>query len=125
MARSKQTQLGISSHYGEVKSQDKTLWHQIVNDWQTSGMTQRAFSAYYNLNKHTLNYWRGKFLAEAKENEKPPSAPFVPLAIQSPGMNDEKCDIRIHMPQGYVLTIPLTADNLIKHVLSCLGVSND
>ena len=39
----------------------RTLWHQHITNWKSSGLTQRAFCEKHALNIHQFGYWNKRF----------------------------------------------------------------
>jgi hypothetical protein len=113
--------------FKNVSSSDKNRWQEICKLWQESGKSVNVFCAERGLNKHTLTYWRGKFIREEKQTK---SASFVPVKIKKnnslalmPLSIPSHLSIKIQTPQGYVISIPTEDMACISKVLHLLGVT--
>ena len=124
--------------YGEINSSDRALWQRIVSDWLSSDLSQQAFCHRYGLNKNTLSYWRGKFLAEEKKpneiSKKPAKvdgalkSKFVPLTVTPSqpvsmvGVGSALDIIELRSVKGHVLRLPLSlGQEGLKQLLSFMG----
>lgn len=85
-------------------------WQALIEAWQASGQTQRAFCQANELNYATFGYWLRKF---RQQGTVAPAAPrrrtgagFVPV-VASPAVGE----LTIHLPNGIELR-GVTGQNL-------------
>ena len=73
-------------------------WREIVNRFESSGLSQREFSEREGLIKSRLSYWVGKF----KKSDSEPS--FVELPSVKPGAFESSM-MEFTFPSGLILKI--------------------
>ena len=114
--------LVITKEYGNVHSSDKLLWEKIIEDWLSSGMSQRKFCKAHGLNKNTLSYWRSQCLAEDTSKPKPS---IVPVTITKSKPSQTSDCIRVQTPKGFVFTLPLNLDaSSLSTLLQAIGLNH-
>ncbi len=90
------------------KSKKRSEMFSIVEQWQQSGMSQKAFSQEKGINIYTLRYWINK--SSRQQNE---SSGFVQLNEPS------VADICLRYPNGVELLLPVhTSLSLIKGLIN-------
>ncbi len=106
---------------------DPVLWDGLLDEWQTSGISQQAFCKHRSISFHTFAYWRSK-----KRNRKKParqtiqttSNTFAKAAITSPPPRQTSDSLRLLCTTGAQLIIPLSMPKPdLEHLLKQLGIS--
>ncbi len=97
---------------------DKTKlqqWTQRIKDWESSGVTQRAYCEREGLKYGTFDYWRRQIRsagAAVKPKTKPASAKrltLVPVHLSGQALS---ASMRLHSPGGWQLELSGTVDTL-------------
>lgn len=57
-----------------------TYWQNHINQWQASGLSQKAYCHQHDLKSYNLSYWKNKFDAQKKEDG---SHGFIPVTLES------------------------------------------
>ncbi len=102
--------------FKNISSHDKNVWEKIVAAWEAGNESQTQFCLRLGLNKHTLCYWRGRFLKIAKKKNMPKSSKKIPatklfpvkiapLDLSAPSKPIVTQGIRLQTPQGYALSM--------------------
>ncbi|TFG89501.1 MAG: hypothetical protein E4H16_03555 [Candidatus Atribacteria bacterium] len=76
----------------------------LIKTWQESGISQKEFCSQHDLSAHAFYYWLRKY----KQASQPSENGFIPVEIGSPvisPVNDTRGDIRIHYPNGVLVTL--------------------
>ncbi len=90
------------------KNKKRSEMFSIVEQWQQSGMSQKAFSRANGINIYTLRYWISQ--SRQRQNE---SSGFVQLNEPS------VADICLRYPNGVELLLPVhTPMSLIKGLIN-------
>lgn len=93
-------------------------WTRLCNEWEHSGEKQQVFCENRKINYTTFVYWRMR-CKKAKE----PVEQNVFSAVQIKP-TDTTNNFKIHLPDGIVLTLPVTLDKeSLKIIFELLGVS--
>ncbi len=80
---------------------------KLIDKYETSGQSQKAFSAAHGLSKSKLHYWIKKLAKSQKALPSTTEPAFVPLAIiPSPIEKPDKV-ILIRLTSGVEIEIPL------------------
>jgi len=106
---------------------DPVLWDGLLDEWQASGKSQRAFCKHKLINFHTFAYWRSKKRNRAKparQTKQATSNTFVKAAITSPPPRQTSDSLRLLCTTGAQLIIPLSMPKPdLEHLLKQLGIS--
>jgi hypothetical protein len=91
-------------------------WQAIINDQETSGLSQTQFCKERNISSAQLGYYRG--VLKSKEI---PTGSFTPVTIKQQIASK---DIRLTLPNGFqcMFSVDLAASQikeLVKALLSC------
>ena len=70
----------------------------LVDQWKSSGVTQKAFCAEQNINNHTFSYWVAK-----RRRADQTTGGFVAVDVAGSGLSDQ---ITITYPNGVVVSCP-------------------
>ena len=71
-------------------------WRELIENWKTSGLTQKAFCAQQSIAYSGFHYWFKKF---REDKSVPVSGPgFIPVSVTSPP--DRTSSIELVMPDG-------------------------
>ncbi len=62
------------------RESNRQRWFQLIQDWQTSGLSQRAFCEAHQLGLASFQRWRRIFMSEAQETSEPPVG-FLPVKV--------------------------------------------
>ncbi len=68
-------------------------WQKIINDYETSGLTQKAFCQNHTIKIHTLHYWLKKLSSGPERKEH-----FVPFSTAQ----SERGDISIQIGHAQI-----------------------
>ncbi len=84
----------------------------MINEWQQSGVSQKAFCEQYGIRYHVFHYWYKCFrnLQSPAKHEG-----FIPLSIQpSPPINGSSAYVELLLPDGKCLLFrqPVSSDFL-------------
>ncbi|UZR96346.1 IS66 family insertion sequence element accessory protein TnpA [Chondrinema litorale] len=72
----------------------------VVEDWLSSGLTQKAYSLQHNLPLHILPYWVSRYRKRKSESTpKEKSAKFIPVNYEKPMLQG----VEIEFPNGIIL----------------------
>ncbi len=79
--------------------QRRKFWLNHIEQWQTSGLSQRAYCIQHDLIIHRFYDWRRRF--KSSENNR---VAFLPVSL--PGTTSfNQPSVRIHTPNGYIIEI--------------------
>ncbi len=75
-------------------------WQSLIAQWQSSGMTQRAFAEAHGIKAGTLAWWKWKLGQQVRQ---PSPTEFVEVIVQqtTPGFVLELPELRVHVPHGF------------------------
>ena len=79
--------------------QRRQFWQTHIDQWQTSGLTQRAYCIQHDLIIHRFYDWRRR-IKSAKNN----SVSFLPVSLAE-GASFNHPSVSIHTPNGYTIEI--------------------
>lgn len=97
-------------------------WRKIVDEYQDSDMTQKAFCEKHNLSIPQFVYYHGQF---RREKELPTAKPsFVPVKIPCDEKSVTTSEIKLSLPNGFLCAFPSHTDTLqikrlVEVLLSC------
>ena len=57
---------------------------QMIDEWQQSGLSQKAYCAANNIAYHVFHYWYGRYRSNQKATDS-----FLPVKITSPGTDEQ------------------------------------
>jgi hypothetical protein len=83
-------------------------WHQHIEDWRTSGLSQQAFCRDRGLSFNQFHYWRKKLTHPPANKKRSCSSALVPVTYPSPSPNH---GLSVHLPNGISLR-GIASDNL-------------
>lgn len=95
---------------------DKTKlqqWTQRIKDWESSGVTQRAYCEREGLKYGTFDYWHRQIRssgAAVRPRTTPASTKcltLVPVHLSGQALSES---MRLHSPGGWQLALPVTVD---------------
>jgi len=97
----------------QTKKEQRAQNLEMINGWQQSGTTQKAFCIANNIAYHVFHYWYGIYRSEQKA-----TGLFLPVNI-TPAVNRDQ--ITITGVSGIQLQVPLTDQSVrfIKQLLLC------
>lgn len=72
-------------------------WHQHIEDWSQSGLSQQAFCRDQGLKYHQFHYWRKKLARISPPKALPRSSALVPVRYQT---QSPAGDLSVHLPNG-------------------------
>jgi hypothetical protein len=104
----------------EDKEQKREYWSTHIKQWQESNLSQQAYCVQAGIKYGTFVHWRGILQGKTRKQRKS----FVPVKLIS---LEEKIKplnsaIQIKLPNGRVVTIPMTLDiKDIAILIKCLG----
>ena len=92
----------------------KDNWLAVINEWESSDLTQAEFCKQKEIKKVTFGYWRNKFISSGEVESRAvktsleTNAPsgFIPFDI-SPAVTPGGKMIEIILPHGISLRIPV------------------
>ena len=87
--------------------------YRIINAWQNSGMTQKAFCRDHNLKLSVFYYWLGKYRKSGTDNSQPER--FIPISLSHAKERDNAYACVLEYPDGTTLrlrTLPGITDLL-------------
>ena len=86
--------------YDSFDSQQKRkFWQTHIAQWQTSGLSQRAYCIQHDLIIHRFYDWRRRIKSD--DNKR---VSFLPVSLVG-GASFNKASVRIHTPNGYTIEI--------------------
>jgi hypothetical protein len=85
-----------------------TKWQALIEKYEKSGLSQKAFCEQNNLILSRFVYHRGK-IKSAEENTNPSSNLFSPIQLQRNASNDPR-EMKIIFPNGFQCIFPYDAD---------------
>lgn len=65
------------------RESNRQRWFQLIQEWQTSGLSQKAFCEAHQLGLASFQRWRRIFMGEAHEVSTPPVG-FLPVKVVEP-----------------------------------------
>jgi len=74
-------------------------WHELIEAWQASDLTQKEFCAQQSIAYSGFHYWFKKF----RQNKSLPNTPsgFIPVKVTSSGSgNNHSAPIELILPDG-------------------------
>ena len=94
------------------KQEHRSQKLQMIDQWQQSGLSQKAFCQANGIAYHVFHYWYGVY-----RSDKNPSGSFLPLQIQHPKTDKP---ITITGVNGIQIRIPFTDMSVcfVKQLLS-------
>lgn len=104
------------------QKQQREKWRKIIDEYQDSAMTQKAFCEKHNLRIPQLVYYNGKF---RREKEPPTAKPsFVAVKIPRDEKSVATSDIKLSLPNGFQCVFSSHIDTLqikrlVEVLLSC------
>ena len=81
---------------------NKEFWHQHINQWQQSGLSQQAYCEKQQISYTSFGYWRGQFRRDAGQVKK---KKFVPVEMRQ-SQQDSALSIKVKLFSGLVISIP-------------------
>jgi len=78
--------------------QRRKFWQTHIEQWQASGLSQRAYCLQYDLIIHRFYDWRRRIKPAGNKR-----VSFLPVSLGSPSFNQPS--VRIHTPNGYTIEI--------------------
>jgi hypothetical protein len=106
----------------EASEERRAKWQSLVEEQETSGLTQLAFCKSHNLVLSQFVYYRG--LIKGKEYKRAVSTkPFAPVQVSRNGSNSVS-EIRIILPNGFQCYVSSHVEvvqikRLVETLLSC------
>jgi transposase-like protein len=89
---------------------------ELIEEYQSSGLTQAAFCREWNLNSKTLARW---LRIERDENE----VSFCEVELENTTASEN--NVRVHLPNGIEVTVPVTSPeslgNVFREAATCLA----
>lgn len=82
--------------------------YALVEQWQNSGQTQKAFLADKNIKRPTFSYWRQKYLQEQSH-----SKGFTDIDPKAPSSTQ----VEVHFPSGARVILPKAEVGLIRSLV--------
>jgi len=79
--------------------QRRKFWQTHIEQWQTSGLSQRAYCIQHDLIIHRFYDWRRRIKSD--DNKR---VSFLPVSLAG-GASFNKASVRIHTPNGYTIEI--------------------
>ena len=79
--------------------QRRHFWKAHIEQWQTSGLSQRAYCLQHDLILHRFYDWRRRL--KAADNNR---VSFLPVSLAG-GASFNQPSVRIHTPNGYTIEI--------------------
>jgi hypothetical protein len=79
--------------------QRRKFWQTHIEQWQTSGLSQRAYCIQHDLIIHRFYDWRRRIKPD--DNKR---VSFLPLSLAE-GASFNRASVRIHTPNGYTIEI--------------------
>lgn len=79
--------------------QRRKFWQTHIEQWQTSGLSQRAYCIQHDLIIHRFYDWRRRF--KSSDNNR---VSFLPVSLTD-GTSFNQLSVRIHTPNGYTIEI--------------------
>jgi len=98
-----------SNENSDAHTEKRTFWSNHIQQWKTSGETQRQYCRQQQLVPHQFTYWKRR-LSQPKSTQQTDNGGFltVPPAQYTPAYAQ---DITLHLPNG-VRIEGVNADNL-------------
>jgi hypothetical protein len=116
-----QTDEAVSQNQAKSKPKplEKAKWINIIEDWEKSHETQKAYCERLGINLNTFVYMRIKMLAEKKKTAKQ----FVPVTVSETSLvNTAHFQMTITNSKGMSIKLPLAMDkNKLLELLQLLG----
>jgi len=86
------------------KKRTRTEWTRLVQEWQSSGLSQKAFGRRKGIAVTTLSWWSCRLRREAQERR-----PFVPVDVvaDAPAVSGA---FRVEVAGGRVVLVPASFD---------------
>jgi hypothetical protein len=89
----------MPEHSGKVSSQQKRSdWEHHLEQWQQSGLSQRAYCRKHQLNPHRFYYWRRRILKPQTQ------VSFLPVTLPADTPRQPQL-VRILMPNGCAMEL--------------------
>jgi hypothetical protein len=86
--------------YDSFDSQQRQkFWETHIEQWQASGLSQRAYCLRHDLIIHRFYHWRRRIIT-ANDNQ----VSFLPVSLAG-GASFNQPFVRIHTPNGYTIEI--------------------
>jgi hypothetical protein len=96
---------------GDLKNQETI--YRLLDKWEASGLTQKAFCRTEGINYFTFKYWKSKRRFEAvnlSTHTKDTAPGFIPIEVAKPMLQENTnlrtAEIQINYPNGVRLTCP-------------------
>jgi len=94
--------------------QNRNFWQHHLEQWQQSGLSQRAYCREHHLKPHRFYYWRRRILKPQ------PKVSFLPVTLPVDNPRQPQL-VRILMPNGYAIELegsaePQQLERLVKMV---------
>ena len=102
----------------EELEQKRTLWKQHIENWRSSGITQKAYCRQHDLKGHQFTYWKKRFV------QTDTGITFVPLKIRRPVSHPSNiCSTSLRVIVDRDLQIELGSDfdpQLLRRLITTL-----
>lgn len=97
-------------------------WHTLIENYEKSGLSQKAFCEKNSAPLSQFVYYRNKFKSTKKVSLPSPSL-FSPIQVQKSVPNDSR-ELRISLPNGFQCAFPsdvdvITLKKYVEALLSC------
>lgn len=78
----------------------RTLWMERIQEWRTSGLTQRAYARQLGVPTHQVRYW------VVRLGETNAAAQLVRISIKHRAPANQAAGLTLHSPSGWTVTMP-------------------
>jgi transposase-like protein len=93
-------------------------WRDVMADWQSSGLSIRAYCLQHRLAETAFHYWRRELRQrDAKPAARPAAAAFVPVTV----IPAATLAIEVRCPSGHVVTLPSADGVVLRQLFAALA----
>ena len=78
--------------------QTKAFWLEHIEHWQSSGLSQAAYSQQHGLAAHQFSYWKRKLVAVEISSSNTPSPAFARVQVEA--TTNQEFGLSLHFADG-------------------------
>ncbi len=95
--------------------QREQFWRSTISDWQSSGLSVRAYCRRHRLTETAFHFWRRELRHRDAAVVPVPSPAFVPITVV-PAVT-----IEVRCPSGHVVTLPNADAATLRQLFAALS----
>ncbi|CAN5290186.1 hypothetical protein BH11PLA2_BH11PLA2_10830 [soil metagenome] len=94
------------------------FWRDAITDWQSSGLSVRAYCVRHQLTETAFRYWQRELrLRDAKPASRPAGPAFVPVTV----IPTVSLTVEVRCPSGHVVGLTIADAGMLRHIFAALA----